>query len=103
MVATFSHQLTHGEEPKVEVDASLKLIYIGDLVRIIYDTISNKVSEKEYKVPFTKEVKVTEILSLLQNFKSLYFEKGIFPNLIDPFECNPVSYTHLTLPTNREV
>ena len=33
VVATFSHQLTHDEIPKIEMDASLKLIYIGDLVQ----------------------------------------------------------------------
>ena len=88
VVATFSHQLTHGEEPKIEIDAQVKLIYIGDLVKIIYDAISNKISEKEYKVSYTNELKVTEILSLLQNFKSLYFEKGIVPDLNDPFERN---------------
>jgi UDP-2-acetamido-2,6-beta-L-arabino-hexul-4-ose reductase len=86
VVATFSHQLTHNEEPKIEVDAQVKLIYISDLVKIIYDAISNKISEKEYKVTHSDEIKVTEILSLLQNFKSLYFEKGIFPDLNDPFE-----------------
>ena len=37
VIATFSHQLTHNEQPRIEVDARLKLIYIEDLVRIIYD------------------------------------------------------------------
>jgi UDP-2-acetamido-2,6-beta-L-arabino-hexul-4-ose reductase len=88
VVATFSHQLTHDTEPKIEVDALLKLIYIDDLIEIIYDLIKNKKSEKEYKIPHTNEAKVTEILSLLRNFRSLYFERGIFPDLNDPFERN---------------
>ena len=88
VVATFSHQLTHYEEPKIEVDAELKLICIGDLVRIIYNAISAKVSDKLFRVPHTNEIKVTEILSLLQKFKSLYFEQGIFPDMQDPFERN---------------
>ena len=88
VVATFSHQLTHNEEPKIDVDAQLKLIYIGDLVKIIYDLIRSKSSDKEFRVPYTKEIKVTEILSLLKSFKSLYFEKGIFPDLNDSFERN---------------
>jgi UDP-2-acetamido-2,6-beta-L-arabino-hexul-4-ose reductase len=36
VISTFSHQVAIGEEPKIEVDACLKLIYVGDLVdRII--------------------------------------------------------------------
>jgi len=46
VIATFSHQLTHNEEPRVDVDAQLKLIYVDDLVKIIHDTINNKVSNK---------------------------------------------------------
>lgn len=88
VVATFAHQLTHNEDPKVDVDASIKLIYVGDLVKAIYDAINNKLSDKEFRVPQTKEIKVTEILNLLKNFKSTYFEKGVFPCLDDPFERN---------------
>lgn len=29
VVATFSHQLTHGKTPQIEIDGSLKLIYVG--------------------------------------------------------------------------
>lgn len=88
VIATFSHQLTHGEEPIIETDAQLKLIYIGDLIRIIYNAITNKISEKEFKVPYTNEKKVSEILSLLINYRSLWFENGIFPDLRDSFERN---------------
>ena len=88
VVATFSHQLTHNEEPKIDIDAQLKLIYIGELVKIIYNLIQSKSSEKEFRVPFTKEIKVTEILNLLKDFKSGYYEKGIFPCLNDTFERN---------------
>ncbi len=88
VVATFSHQLTHGDNPKIEVDASIKLIYINDLVKIIYDAIINKVKDKEFRVPHSNELKVTQILNLLDSFRSNYFEKGIFPDLQDPFERN---------------
>ena len=88
VVATFSHQLAHNEEPRIEVDAELKLIYIGDLVSIIYNTIRNKISEKEFKVARTNEIKVTELLARLQNFKSLWFDQGIIPDLHDTFERN---------------
>jgi UDP-2-acetamido-2,6-beta-L-arabino-hexul-4-ose reductase len=88
VVATFSHQLTHNEEPKIEIDAQLKLIYIGDLVKIIYDAIQNKISRKEFRIQYTDDIKVTEILSLLKDFKLNYFENGIFPDLSESFKKN---------------
>lgn len=88
VVATFSHQLTHNERPKIEVDAQLKLIYIGDLVKTIYYLIMNKVSDNEFHVPPTDEAMVTEILTLIQCFRDQYLENGILPDLTDPFERN---------------
>jgi UDP-2-acetamido-2,6-beta-L-arabino-hexul-4-ose reductase len=88
VVATFAHQLTHNEEPRIDVDAQLKLIYIGDLVKTIYKTICNKLSDNEFRVPFTNEIKVSEILSLLKSFKTLYCDNCIFPDLNDMFERN---------------
>lgn len=88
VVATFSHQLTHNEQPKIEVDANLRLIYIGDLVKIIWYLIQNRISDNEFRVAPTDEARVSEILALLQSFKVQYFEKGILPDLTDPFERN---------------
>ena len=88
VVATFSHQLTHNEQPRVEVDATLKLIYIGDLVRIIHYLIENSIADNEFRITPTDEARVTEILTLLQSFKAQYFEKGIIPDLADTFERN---------------
>lgn len=86
VVATFSHQLTHNEQPRVEVDARLKLIYVGDLVRIIYYLIKNNVADNDFIIQHTNEVTVTEILSLLGNYRENYFLRGIIPDLTDPFK-----------------
>ena len=88
VVATFSHQLTHDEIPKIEMDASLKLIYIGDLAKTIYYLIKSRVNDKEFSVPPTDEAKVTELLTILESFKDQYLENGIIPDLSDPFERN---------------
>jgi UDP-2-acetamido-2,6-beta-L-arabino-hexul-4-ose reductase len=88
VIATFSHQLTHNEVPVIEVDAQLKMIYIDELVKIIYNAINSRIADKAYMVEHTTEIKVTELLSLLVNFKSLYLDKGIFPDLSDKFELN---------------
>jgi UDP-2-acetamido-2,6-beta-L-arabino-hexul-4-ose reductase len=94
VVATFCHQLTHNEQPRIDVDGSMKLIYVGELVEIIYNKIkdkSHKTKGKEGETLFvehTSEKKVSEILDLLNGYKQNYFNKGIFPNLNDTFERN---------------
>ena len=88
VVATFSHQLTHNEEPKVEIDAQLKLIYIGELVELVWKAIKDKDSRIEYKIPHTSEKKVTEILELIKLYKTEYSDKGVFPSLNNKFEIN---------------
>jgi len=88
VVATFSHQLTHNEIPKIEIDANLKLIYVGELVDQIYNIIKNELTSDEYKIQNTSESKVTEILDLLLEYKNLYYEKGIIPYLGNKFQVN---------------
>ncbi len=41
---------------------------------------------ERYTVPYQYKAKVTEILSILKGFKEEYLEKGVFPDLSDPFE-----------------
>src|SRR5690606_32209575 len=40
VVATFCHQLTHNETPKIEVDGNVKLIYVRELVDVIIEKIA---------------------------------------------------------------
>lgn len=49
-IATFCHQLTHGEEPKIETDGQVKLIYVGELV----ETILNMISENQNRTQMTQ-------------------------------------------------
>ena len=93
VIATFSHQLTHNETPKIDVDGQIKFIYVGELTEHIYKEIkakstNNKAIVSSQIIPFTSEYKVSEILSYLNNYKRLYFEKGIIPNLKSSFEIN---------------
>jgi UDP-2-acetamido-2,6-beta-L-arabino-hexul-4-ose reductase len=106
VVATFCHQLTHGEQPKIDIDGEMKLIYVGELVEVIFQKIKDKrhktkveerVGEGEkgreekieaIRVPHTSEKKVSEILNLLNGYKDNYLERGIIPDLDDRFELN---------------
>ena len=95
VVATFCHQLSHHEQPKIEVDGEMKLIYVGELVKIILEIIEK--SDKEHqkgviiqqiKVQHTSEVRVSHLLQLLERYKTNYFEKGEIPDLDNPINRN---------------
>lgn len=88
VIATFSHQLTHNEVPEIQVDGSIKLIYVGELVEEIYKIIISRQAHHSLPVPFSYEIKVSEILGLLQEYKSLYFDQSQFPAIRNRFELN---------------
>ena len=89
VVATFCHQLTHNETPKIEVDGEVKLIYVSELVNYIITQITNHESRiTNHAIPHTSIIKVSELLSKLTQYRNDYFEKGTIPNLDNPFNRN---------------
>ena len=95
VVATFCHQLTHNEQPRIDVDGNLKLIYVSELVKHFIDNIDetcakshDEVVIKTIQLPHTVEAKVSSILKILERFKRDYFVKGEVPSLDNPFERN---------------
>jgi UDP-2-acetamido-2,6-beta-L-arabino-hexul-4-ose reductase len=91
VIATFCHQLTHNEQPVIMVDASLQLIYVGELVGLFYQAIKTTgraAGPARSDVQFTAEKKVTEILSLLEEYKTRYFDGQCIPDLHSAFELN---------------
>lgn len=112
VIATFCHQLTHGETPKIEIDGEVKLIYVGELVEVMVGKIkdkskeikdkskkikdkSKKIKVERHDVPHTSVIRVSELLKLLMEMKANYFEKGEVPALDDPFNRNLFN-TYLT-------
>ncbi|HEY4324220.1 MAG TPA: NAD-dependent epimerase/dehydratase family protein [Mucilaginibacter sp.] len=88
VIATFCHQLTNNEQPRIDVDGNLKLIYVGDLARKIIDEIRGGFGNNNLTIPHTNEIKVSAILNLLEGYKSNYLDSGIIPLLTDSFEIN---------------
>ncbi|MBI9063358.1 MAG: NAD-dependent epimerase/dehydratase family protein [Marinilabiliaceae bacterium] len=88
VVATFCHQVTHDEQPVIEIDANLKLIYIQELVAIIWKTIVEKRADDGYKIPHSIEKKVSEIYALIKAYATQYLQQGIIPEASDDFEYN---------------
>ena len=91
VVATFCHQLTHNEHPKIDIDANLQLIYVNELVDLFYQKMTDPAEGSDidtFKVQYTSENKVSEILITLENYKKIYFEGHSFPELNSMFEVN---------------
>lgn len=88
VVATFCHQVAHDETPRIDVDGTLKLIYVGELVNKILESINESVNEPELLVNHSCESKVSEILTLLQCYREVYQEKGEIPEINSKFEHN---------------
>ena len=83
VVATFCYQLTHGESPQIDVDGTLRLIYVNELVDMIVKQIRNKNPKKAeiINVNHTSELKVSVLLKKLSYFKDNYLKDGVIPDL----------------------
>src|SRR5690606_11442264 len=87
-IATFCHQLTHNEEPRIDHDGSVNLIYVGELVNEILQHIDSEKNNHHYIVTHTHSAKVSEILLLLNHYRDIYFNTGEIPELNTTFELN---------------
>lgn len=90
VVATFCHQLTHNQEPKIDVDGTIKLVYVGDVASQIIKCIDERVHASgirpKWFIEPTKEISVSEILKKLVSFRDLYLDQGIIPECVDLFD-----------------
>ena len=91
VVATFCYKVARGESPEIIKDNEIGLIYVNELVEEIIkvlDTTSAEVETKkihDYPVAPRHYKKVSEILDLLLDYREDYQNKGVFPDLTDPF------------------
>jgi UDP-2-acetamido-2,6-beta-L-arabino-hexul-4-ose reductase len=94
-VATFCYKLVRNEVPCVEVDNVIRLTYIDNLINYIIEKIINtsaidSIVNEYVTIPWDVEVKVSEVLLMLNKFKNEYlnfkaqqifsneFEKNLF-------------------------
>ncbi|HRP31130.1 MAG TPA: NAD-dependent epimerase/dehydratase family protein [Agriterribacter sp.] len=84
-IATFCHQLCYKEIPHIETDATVKLIHIDELAKVIIQSIRAGMHNPAYRVEHTSAFTVSKILEQLNHFKTLYLEGGILPQLPDKF------------------
>jgi UDP-2-acetamido-2,6-beta-L-arabino-hexul-4-ose reductase len=93
VVATFCHQLTHDEKPQIEIDGTLKLIPVANLVQQIIERIElvqtdhqNDCVIEEVRIQHRIEMTVSHLLELLDSFKTRYYDLGEIPSLDTEFK-----------------
>lgn len=86
-IATFAHKLINGEEPTIQVDGDIKLIYVASLCQFIIGQFA-QTGVRRVEVPYDFDKKVSEILALFVHFNELYVGHGIIPELKDRNEVN---------------
>ncbi|MCT2409539.1 NAD-dependent epimerase/dehydratase family protein [Chryseobacterium antibioticum] len=87
-IATFCHQLTHGDIPKIATDGEVKLIYVQELVERIIHEIREEKSNYYLNIEATSVQKVSEVLGLLEDYHAKYYQNGEIPVLSSSFEIN---------------
>lgn len=85
-IATFCHQLNNNETPVINENKPVRLIYIEDTVKTIIRCITEKVNDKELNVPYETEIKVRDVLEILENYKEKYLNHYIIPAFASKFE-----------------
>ncbi len=88
VIATFCYQVARNEIPRIEVDSELRLIYVGELITRILEIIDQGYSDAEMHIPHTSISKVSKILAYLNEYKTVYSDKGNIPVLSSKFEIN---------------
>lgn len=87
-IATFSHQLVNNQQPIIDADAVVPLIYVGDIAQTILSQIRAGEGNEVLKIKATNEFKVSTVLNLLESYQTQYTEGGIIPELKSTFEIN---------------
>lgn len=83
-VATFSHQLAHGDTPQIIVDGELELLHAQDAAAVMLEAIAGGYSVR--LEPGGTRMIVSEALTLLQRLATPYLEAGVIPEMADRFE-----------------
>ena len=85
-VATFCDKIINNEAPEIIKDTSVPLIYVGNLVDQILDLIQFQNGIKLKRIESDIEVKVSEVLILLNYFKDSYVNSNTIPVFNNSFE-----------------
>lgn len=86
-VATFCHKVIYQKPLSISNDRNIELLYVNDLIKQIHFHLSSNVFGILNSFQ-TTSVKISDVKTKLINFKNLYQDSGVFPNLSDDFDLN---------------
>ncbi len=91
VVATFCHKVARGESPQIIQDNEIGLIYVNELVAEILEALTfdfdttEPACVRELPIAPRHRIKVSEILSMLLEYREQYQKNGVFPDLTQDF------------------
>ena len=83
VTATLIRQVLDGENPTVNPDGKVNLLYAGDAAQLAIDCVMS--GQTGQITPEARPVSVPDLLEKLQTFHALYGD-NIYPDLSDPFD-----------------
>jgi UDP-2-acetamido-2,6-beta-L-arabino-hexul-4-ose reductase len=87
VVATFCHQLAHGQRPVVIDDQQIEFVWVNDLVDAMVDAINTRQRGiREARIAGTSHLTVSQLLARLEAIHHGYFEANVVPDLSDPLD-----------------
>lgn len=78
-IATFCHQLTHGQTPQIVKDSMVDLLYVDDLCEIIYQGLVSGLDTRKEIHLCSVQYKVSRVLFFLNEFKIGYIGDNVLP------------------------
>lgn len=89
VVATFCHQLAHGDEPHIVVDSEVEFIWVNDLVDRICEQIAAE-GDGLYDIRIVGNAKfrVSELLDKLQSFRESHEKFDMVPDIAQPLDAS---------------
>ena len=84
-VATFCSKIVNHEPPVIINDTEVPLLYVGNLVEQILEAV-RKPKGSLIEIRPDLEVKVSDVLALLNTFKDSYLNSNTIPSLQTPYE-----------------
>ncbi|MEX0642662.1 MAG: NAD-dependent epimerase/dehydratase family protein [Pirellulales bacterium] len=89
VVATFCHQLAHGQQPLVIDDQQIEFVWINDLIETMCQVVRQSAHGlTERRVAGTARLAVSEMLAKLSVFRRSYFDENVVPDLSDPLDAS---------------
>jgi UDP-2-acetamido-2,6-beta-L-arabino-hexul-4-ose reductase len=84
VISTFCHQLTHGGEPEIKIDAVYNYVHCSDVVRAVVQSIDESTDgDVELK---GNSYSVRELLAKLKAIEQCYLGNGTIPKVEDRFD-----------------